>query len=162
MDWGTPQEFFDNLNKVYKFQLDVCADDNNCKCDAWLSDPAKSRNGGGQDALIEPWRLSWQENIPLICWMNSPYGRELPKWIDKAILEVKRGNKVVCLVPARTDTKWFAKAWDNANAVWFVRGRLTFEGAPGPAPFPSAVFDLQEHIKGPPYVGFLDKHGIRI
>jgi len=30
--WETPQEFFDRLNKKYKFNLDVCAVPENAKC----------------------------------------------------------------------------------------------------------------------------------
>ena len=48
------------------------------------------------------------------------------------------GTIVVCLVPARTDTKWF-QDYCLKGEVRFIRGRLTFEGAKNPAPFPSAI-----------------------
>lgn len=62
--------------------------------------------------------------------------------MDEEGLGVREGGAlVVCLVPARTDTKW----WHDYAAkgeVRFVRGRLKFKTPGrklGPAPFPSAV-----------------------
>lgn len=39
--------------------------------------------------------------------MNSPYGREIGRWVEKAYRESLKGAAVVCLLPARTDTAWF-------------------------------------------------------
>ena len=38
--------------------------------------------------------------------MNPPYGRQIKKWIAKAHRESLRGAIVVCLIPARTDTRY--------------------------------------------------------
>jgi hypothetical protein len=48
------------------------------------------------------------------------------------------GQTVVCLVPARTDTRWF---WDYARwgYIRFLRGRVRFAGERSGAPFPSAI-----------------------
>lgn len=32
-EWETPQDFFDELNRIYHFDLDVCATEQNAKCD---------------------------------------------------------------------------------------------------------------------------------
>jgi len=45
---------------------------------------------------------------------------------------------VVCLVPARTDTKWWHD-YAIKGEVRFVKGRLKFGDATSNAPFPSAV-----------------------
>jgi len=48
------------------------------------------------------------------------------------------GAKVVCLVPARTDTTW----WHDTiiqHDVRFLRGRLKFGNSKNSAPFPSAL-----------------------
>jgi hypothetical protein len=45
---------------------------------------------------------------------------------------------VVCLIPSRTDTKWWHDYAMQADEIRFVRGRLKFNGM-GPAPFPSAI-----------------------
>jgi site-specific DNA-methyltransferase (adenine-specific) len=76
--------------------------------------------------------------------MNPPYGREIGVWMKKA----KNSNTtVVCLVPARTDTKWW---WDNVvdgkAEVRFIKGRLKFGGQKNSAPFPSAVVIFRKQI----------------
>ena len=74
--------------------------------------------------------------------MNPPYGRELPKWIEKAWLETSIGSakRVVCLIPSRTDTTyWHEIIFPHATKIDFIKGRIKFVGAEHPAPFPSAV-----------------------
>ena len=74
-----------------------------------------------------------------MCWMNPPYGREIAAWVAKAYRSAKEnGATVVCLLPARVDTRW----WHDYCAkgeVFFVRGRLKFGGSENSAPFPNAV-----------------------
>ena len=72
--------------------------------------------------------------------MNPPYGREIGKWMKKAYAESLRGNTVVCLVPSRTDTKWWHE-YATKGKITFIKGRLKFKqnGKSGSAPFPSAI-----------------------
>ncbi|KKK74655.1 hypothetical protein LCGC14_2881640, partial [marine sediment metagenome] len=45
MAWGTPQWLFDKLDAQYHFDLDVCADADNAKCERfWTEAP---------DALVQ-------------------------------------------------------------------------------------------------------------
>jgi site-specific DNA-methyltransferase (adenine-specific) len=136
-DWSTPKWLFDEIDAVFHFTLDVAADMFNCKCNKWFG---PNENGLKQD---------WSNEV---CWMNPPYGREIGKWVEKARTESIRGATVVCLLPARTDTKWFHNSivsW--ANYIGFIKGRISFGSYDGdgykesPAPFPSmlVVFDRQ-------------------
>lgn len=122
-EWATPQEFFDRLNALYgPFTTDVCADESNAKCRSYFDKAT--------DGLKQTWAGK--------CWMNPPYGREIGKWMKKAYESASAGAVVVCLVPARTDTKW----WHDYAAkgqVTFIQGRLKFGGSKNSAPFPSAV-----------------------
>lgn len=70
--------------------------------------------------------------------MNPPYGREIGAWMKKADEAAMSGTTVVCLVPARTDTKWWHEHAIH-HEVRFIRGRLKFGDAKSNAPFPSAV-----------------------
>lgn len=81
-------------------------------------------------------------------YMNPPYGREIMQWVSKLCAEHEAGRTVeaIALVPARTDTAWFARLRDYP--VCFITGRLTFIGNDDPAPFPSAVFYLGDDIGG--------------
>ena len=36
-EWGTPQAFFDELDKEFHFDLDVAASDDNHKCDKYYT-----------------------------------------------------------------------------------------------------------------------------
>ena len=70
--------------------------------------------------------------------MKPPYGREISKWMKKAKESSLRGATVVCMVPTRTDTKWFHD-FAMKGEIRFVKGRLKFGGCENSAPFPSAV-----------------------
>jgi phage N-6-adenine-methyltransferase len=121
--WATPLDFFQRLDAAFRFELDVCALPTNAKCPRYFTPD--------DDGLAQDWRGT--------CWMNPPYGREIGAWIEKAYRSAKdNGATVVCLVPARVDTRW----WHDYCArgeVHFVKGRLKFGDSPNAAPFPNAV-----------------------
>ena len=132
--WSTPQDFYDKLDREWGFLLDVCATRENAKAPIYFTQE--------QDGLAKDWAHVIKANgYPgrKRVWMNPPYGREIGKWMKKAHEEAQKGLTVVCLVPARTDTKWWHDhVWGHAT-VEFVRGRLKFGGSKNSAPFPSAV-----------------------
>jgi site-specific DNA-methyltransferase (adenine-specific) len=125
-DWATPQEFFDRLNHVFHFELDVCASPENTKCSQYFTKE--------QDALTRSWNTA----------------RSI--WMKKAYMESLKGCIVVCLVHARTDTRWWHDWVKNKGVVIFVKGRLKFGDSKNSAPFPSAVvvygLDLEHVING--------------
>lgn len=121
-EWATPQDFFDEYNGIYDFELDVCATPENAKCKRFFT--------AADDGLKQEWRGR--------CWMNPPYGRGIGAWVKKAYESAQAGATVVCLLPSRTDTKWWHD-YCMRGAIRFVRGRLYFGSGPGRAPFPSAV-----------------------
>jgi phage N-6-adenine-methyltransferase len=120
--WSTPQDFFDRLNSIYHFRTDVCATHQNAKCAHYytLEDDGLKKEWGG------------------VCWMNPPYGREIGKWMKKAYESSLDGATVVCLVPARTDTRWWHE-YAMKGQIEFIKGRLKFGGSKNSAPFPNAV-----------------------
>ena len=63
---------------------------------------------------------------------------EIIKWMEKAYKASLSGTTVVCLVPARTDTKWWHD-YAMKGEYRLLRGRLKFGGHKAPAPFPSAI-----------------------
>lgn len=120
--WATPQGFFDKLNKEFSFTLDVCATDENAKCEKYYTET--------DDGLAQEWSG--------ICWMNPPYGREIGKWVKKAYESSLTGATVVCLLPSRTDTKWWHD-YCMKGEIRFIKGRLKFGDSKNSAPFPSAI-----------------------
>lgn len=120
--WATPQSFFDEWNSKYNFETDVCATAENAKCEIYFS---PEENG-----LLQEWKGT--------CWMNPPYGREISKWVKKAYESSLNGAVVVCLLPARTDTRWFHNYCLKGD-ITFLRGRLKFNEVKWNAPFPNMV-----------------------
>ncbi len=122
--WETPGWLFNELDREFGFNLDVCATEENAKCAMYFSPE--------DDGLSQDW-------MGLTCFMNPPYGRGIGEWIKKAYEENLKGATVVCLLPARTDTRWFHNYIYGKAEIRFLRGRLKFVGAKNSAPFPSMV-----------------------
>jgi phage N-6-adenine-methyltransferase len=124
--WATPQWLYDELDKEFDFKLDAACSRENCKCKTGLF-------VGAIDSLTAKWHI--YESI----WLNPPYGRTIGKWIKKAYEESLKGCTVVCLLPARTDTKWFHDYIYNTAETRFIKGRLKFGDSKNSAPFPSMI-----------------------
>jgi phage N-6-adenine-methyltransferase len=120
--WETPQSLFNELNQEFHFTLDVCATNENTKCNIWFT----------------PWLDGLDQDWKGTCWMNPPYGREIGNWVKKAYESSLRGATVVCLLPSRTDTKWWHD-YCMKGEIRFIKGRLKFSGCKNAAPFPSAI-----------------------
>jgi site-specific DNA-methyltransferase (adenine-specific) len=126
VEWETPQDFFDKLNwRFGPFSLDPCATPNNAKCRCFFAkeDDGLEQDWGGFTAFVNP-----------------PYGRGIEKWVKKGYeSSCQPDTKVVMLIPARTDTKYWHDFVMKASEVYFVKGRLKFSNSINSAPFPSAV-----------------------
>jgi len=132
-EWTTPDDLFKRLNKKYNFTLDPCASGMTTKCNKYFT---IEDNGLTQD---------WAGHT---VFMNPPYVRRISQWIKKAFEESKKFNtKVVCLLPARTDTKWWHEYCMKADEIYFIRGRLKFGNSMNSAPFPSAIIVFADEIK---------------
>ena len=132
--WETPQGFFDRLDLEFNFSTDVCATGDNYKCQKYYT---KETDG-------------LQQECTGVCWMYPPYGREIGKWVEKAY---KSNAVVVCLVPARTDTRWWHDFCMKSKEIRLVQGRLKFGGSKNSAPFPSAVVVFDSNYHGETKVG---------
>lgn len=131
-DYQTPPELFLSLSQEFgPFDVDVCANEINAQVPRYFSKE--------QDGLAQEWTGR--------CWMNPPYGRATPAWIKKAS---ESKALVVCLIPARTDTRWFHDyVLPRAKTVRFLKGRPKFwlDGKPtgqgGKFPSMVVVFDAR-------------------
>lgn len=134
--WATPQDFFDRLNEEFGFELDVCAIAENAKCKKYYNPEI--------DGLKQEWEG--------VCWMNPPYGRSIGEWVKKAYQSSLAGATVVCLIPARTDTRWFHD-YCMKGEIRFVKGRLKFGNSKNSAPFPSAIVIFGDKAKNNSLIG---------
>ena len=125
-DWETPQALFDELDREFHFTLDPCATIETAKCEKFFTakENGLAQNWGGETVFCNP-----------------PYGRELPKWIEKCAKESKHA-KIVMLIPARTDTRAFHEYIYGKAEIRFLKGRLKFRingKEENSAPFPSMI-----------------------
>lgn len=107
--WSTPPDFYKKLDEEFHFDFDPC--------------PLNPTFDGLQ--------VAWGGYN----YMNPPYGREIGKWVKKA----SENPMTVCLLPARTDTRWFHDYIYGKAEIRFIRGRLKFGGSKNSAPFPSMI-----------------------
>jgi len=119
--WTTPLDLYSALNKEFHFNDDPC--------------PLYAKGG-----------LERQWGKRTFC--NPPYS-EIKTWIKYAYQQSLLGKIVVCLIPSRTDTKWWHEYVMKAKEIRFCKGRLKFGDSKNSAPFPSAIviFDQTEKIE---------------
>ena len=56
-------------------------------------------------------------------WLNPPYGTESIHWLKR----LADHNNGIALIFAKTETvNFFSQIWDRADAILFIKGRLTF------------------------------------
>jgi site-specific DNA-methyltransferase (adenine-specific) len=124
-EWSTPQDFFNKLDwRFGKFTLDPCATCENHKTKQYYT---TKDNGLTQD---------WSGETVFV---NPPYSH-ISLWIEKAYRESQKPDtRVVILIPARTDTKYWHNYVMKAKEIHFIKGRLKFGQSKNSAPFPSAV-----------------------
>ena len=146
-EWSTPQDFYEKLNwRFGPFDLDPCATPYNTKCANFYTEveDGLSKDWGGHTVFVNP-----------------PYGRGIEQWIVKGYQESqKKETRVVMLIPARTDTKYWHDYVMKAKEIHFIKGRLKFGDAKNAAPFPSAVIVFENtspHAWGTPVVTSMGK-----
>jgi phage N-6-adenine-methyltransferase len=72
------------------------------------------------DGLVWPWADARS------IFVNPPYAKAREPWVFRCIEAGARGQRVILLIPAATDTRIFQKAASTATAVVFVKGRVKF------------------------------------
>ena len=105
--WSTLQDCFNALHAEFGFSLDVAAIAANAKCDRYFTPE--------QDGLQQDWG---QET----CWNNPPYS-QVAQWMAKSYDASKAGALVVCLVYAKTDTRWWHDYVLPYGEIRYLKGR---------------------------------------
>lgn len=150
VEWETPQEFFDELNKEFKFVLDPCASRENRKCNFYFS---KEFNGLSK---------SWTEYKSI--FMNPPHTKEIGKWLKKAYETSQLGSTIVCLIQGRSsDTKWWHDYVMKASEIRYIKDRLHFgiNKTFNRANISSIVVVFRSYCQGPPKICSINTKGKR-
>lgn len=108
--WQTPRTIYTNLDHEFKFVGDVAASDANHLHRDYLT--------VNDDALTVDWSKRFGAGYK---WCNPPYS-DVGPWVDKAASE----RSTVMLVPSDTSVKWAMKAYDTADEIRLINGRISF------------------------------------
>lgn len=128
-DYGTPRELYDELDREFRFAVDAAANEANHKAARWIGP------GGFMADALSPGRWARRGQA---AFLNPPYSKHTPDFVARARLEARGGIVVVCLLPARTETRWW-QASCAGSEVRLVRGRIRFDGGRVQAPFAPAI-----------------------
>lgn len=110
----TPWYIFEQLNKVFDFEIDVACTSQNCLA------PVGFFYDLGADALQKNWNGR--------CFCNPPFSRKAD-FIKKADAEVKRGICPICVMILPTncvDTHVFHEVVEGKYHYEILRGRISF------------------------------------
>ncbi len=146
INWETPQYFFDEIDKEFSFNVDVCAIKSNAKISNFFTPEV--------DGLSVPWKGA--------CWCNPPYDKTIGNWVQKAYQSARDGSTVVCLVSGRSnDTKWFHRYVMRASEIRFIKDRMHFglDGQFRRANISSILVVFRSYCIGPPIVSNIDRWG---
>ena len=123
-EWYTPREIFQALGVEY--DMDVCSPGPDVV--PWI--PAKRHITRQDDGLV----VGWSGRV----WVNPPYGKSTGMWLDR-LSEYRNG---IALVMSRTDTLWFHRNIRLADAICFIKGRISFI-------YPDIAADYAKGLKEP-------------
>jgi hypothetical protein len=150
-DWNTPDEVLGLVRQHASpegIALDPCSNPT-----SFVNAEVEWRLERGEDGLALPWEGQG------LTFVNPPYGPGLMRnWAEKICEEAAAGVEIIALVPARTETRWFALFWHAASAICFWAGRIRFVQPEEPgsaaiastanaATFPSAVVYLGSRVE---------------
>ncbi len=104
--WLTPLPMIEALGD---FDLDPCgAPGHPTAAEVWTPESIG-------DGLSMPWHGR--------VWLNPPYGRTMGDWMQRLVIH----GAGTALIFARTETALFHEwVWPHADAILFLRGRVTF------------------------------------
>jgi len=147
--WQTPDWLFEELNKEFQFDIDLCATKENSKCPIWYNDYLKNKCEGTRKDGCYVRGIGYVDALSN-AFMNPPYSNPRP-FIEKA-WEDSKHCKIVCLVKCDPSTKWWATFW-NYEDVFLDGGLCALEG---PKPGCEVRF-FPKRIKFDPPKGFTGK-----
>ena len=151
-EWETPPALFALLNEEFSFHTDAAATYENSLCE-FLYSPET-------DSLKRSWRSPrpWC-GMRHTVWLNPPYS-QCRDFMAKARVESTHST-IVCLVPARTDTRWWHESvHPGASEVRLIKGRLKYRmngEERSPAPFPSCIVVYRPGHTGPPIYATMER-----
>ncbi|PXW40597.1 phage N-6-adenine-methyltransferase [Erwinia sp. AG740] len=169
--WRTPDPLFWGINAAFgPFVLDLFADEDNAKCEAFYT--------AEDNALVRDWSARLQE-LNGAAFANPPYSRAkqhggqyitgMRHIIDYTMDMRERGGRYVYLIKAATSEIWWP---EQADHIAFIRGRLGFDlpkwfrpkdekQVPTGAFFAGAIAVFDKEWRGPDS-GYIDRDRLMV
>ncbi len=120
-EWYTPREYIEAARVVMG---DIDLDPATCEtAQKWIQ--ARTYHTEETDGLAHDWSGR--------VWLNPPWGRATPAFIDKLMAELNAGHVTECIVLVNahaTDTGWFSRLWDGL--LCFTDHRINYISPHGP------------------------------
>ncbi len=105
----TPKPLYEWLHKQYHFDFDPC--------------PA--------NPTFDGLKVEWGKSN----YVNPPYS-DVERWLEKAVIEYKKGKKIALLIPFRPHRRyWFKHVFPHAASILIPYQGVTFQGYKHPPPF---------------------------
>lgn len=131
-NWTTPTDLIAKIHAAHPLHIDAAAWRHNAATQHFIT-PL-------DDALDIDWHALWSPffgpRVKLHAWLNPPYS-QIAEFLAAAVRNSAKMS-VTCLIPARTDTRWWHDYVRQGDTL-LIKGRLRFGGATSSAPFPSAI-----------------------
>lgn len=107
--WQTPPEGWDFVREVF--------------CDGLVVDPCPGNTRRLADRNYKDGlRSAWRGQI----FVNAPYS-QVAAWVDRSVRYAASGRAhVLCLLPVRPDSAWWANLQRHVTALWLPRHRISF------------------------------------
>jgi len=132
VEWSTPDALFRALHAEFGFTVDAAAAPENALLPRYWTaqDDGPSQDWAGERV-----------------WCNPPYdARSITRFVEAGWrgtwLSAEPDSVAVFLLPTKADQAWW-HTYATKCEVRFIRGRLTFGGAPSPAAFPCCVVVME-------------------
>ena len=113
--WGTPQDVFNEIVSDFfmeKYPFDPCPNHKRL-----LDGAITHLEEAKYDGLLEPWD---DYNV----FVNPPFS-DIAPWVEKADKKRDPDQKVILLLPVRSDQPWFFNCSQEAELI-FIRGRVNY------------------------------------
>lgn len=128
-EWETPPDFWETINNVFRFEVDVCASRENAKVIDFFTD---SRDSLSDDCRwVEVYNTAIHGNEPVIeqtrAWCNPGFSDVLP-WHQKAYAEAQKSSSAVVVVigiPGASQ-EWYKFAQTYADEIIDLSPRVHF------------------------------------
>lgn len=121
--WATPDWLFQLMDSTYRFDVDLCADESNSKCEFYFDEKENSLNQDWSRIRVDT--MVYGQYRFNVGFCNPPYSNIKP-WILKAIEETQKGFTTVMLIPTPNGESYYKDVFKYARKITFIHGRVAF------------------------------------